>query len=170
MTISEQTSILLEAAEHDFLQPEDIVRWADAVIVAMEKPPGWVIELSTLSSSHLVDFVSSLRAEAPSALSMHRRIQIVVLAHSTGMVSLINLLPKLFHIMIHEEVLEGKKLQRDALDEQLRDTLVEWDCQEDLDVIELPLRVKFEALFQEYLADAHDVAAVLSWKTAAMKT
>jgi hypothetical protein len=35
MTLSEQPAILLEAVEQELLRQEDIVRWADGVIVAM---------------------------------------------------------------------------------------------------------------------------------------
>jgi len=52
----------------------------------------------------------------------------------------------------------------DPLGRRLQDTLVEWDCQDDLDVIEAPLKAKFMALFQEYLVNAYDLAAVLPWK------
>jgi hypothetical protein len=47
MTVSEQCAVLMEAIEDELLQPEDIVRWADEIIVAMEKPPTWIIELAT---------------------------------------------------------------------------------------------------------------------------
>ncbi|MGD1085992.1 MAG: hypothetical protein ABSA47_14740 [Verrucomicrobiota bacterium] len=52
----------------------------------------------------------------------------------------------------------------DALDERLKDTLAEWDSQDDLEVIEPPLLAKFRALFREYLTSAGDIAAILPWK------
>ena len=44
------------------------------------------------------------------------------------------------------------------------DTLVDWDFQEDLDVIEPSLQAKFAALFREFLTDADDIAKILPWK------
>src|SRR5437870_5698298 len=100
MMLSEQVAILLEAAELELLQPEDIVRWADQAIVAMQKPPVWVIDLSLLRSPHLVDFVGLLRLHAAVPLALRRRIQIVVLAHITGVLSLADTLPKLFRVAL----------------------------------------------------------------------
>ena len=161
MTLSEQSAILLEAVEQELLrEPEGIVRWADGVIVAMDEPPAWVIDLSMLRSPHLIDFVVPLREHASVPVALHRRIQVVVLAYLAGELSFADTLPKIFRVTI----LERHGVKRDALDERLADALVEWDCQEDLSVIEPPLRAKFEALFREYSADAQDVAAVLQWR------
>ena len=157
MTLPEQSAVLVEAVEHGLLRQEDIVRWADGFIVAMDTPPGWVIDLSVLSSPHLVDFVGVLREHAAAPMSLHRRIQIVLLAYSSGAFSFADTLPKLFRIVI----LEQHGMRRDTLEERLADALVDWDFQEDLSVIEPPLRARFEALFQEYLADAQEVAALL---------
>jgi hypothetical protein len=160
MTLSEQSAILLEAVEQELLRQEDIVRWADGVIVAMDKPPAWMIDLSMLTSPHLIDCVVRIREHASVPVSLHRRIQVVVLAYLAGELSFADTLPKVFRVMI----LERHGVERDALDERLADALVEWDCQEDLSVVEPPLRAKFEALFREYSADAQDVAAVLQWR------
>jgi hypothetical protein len=160
MTLPEQSAILLEAIKDELLQPEDVVRWADAVIVATEKPPQWVIELSTLHSPHLADFVSRLRQQASAALTVHRQLQLIVLAYDAGLFSLPTTLSKLFRVAI----LDREEPALDALGQRLVDTLIEWDCQEDLDVIEQPLQAKFTALFREYLTDADDIAAVLPWK------
>ena len=69
-------------------------------------------------------------------------------------------LPLLFRVLI----LERMGAERDSADEQLIDALVEWDSQEDLDVIPSPLHARFETLFREYLADAHEISAVLHLK------
>jgi hypothetical protein len=53
------------------------------------------------------------------------------------------------------------KGERDPVAERLAEALVSWDCQEDLDVIEPPLRSRFEAVFPEVLRGAHEVAAIL---------
>ena len=160
MTLSEQVAILLETAELELLQPEDIVRWADKVIVAMDKPPVWVVDLSMLRSPHLIDFIGLLRLHADVPVTLRRRFQIVVLAHITGVLPLADTLPKLFRVAI----VEHQGARRDALDARLADALVDWDFQEELSVIEPSLRARFDALFREYLTDVQDVAAVLAWK------
>jgi hypothetical protein len=159
MTISQQAAVTLEAVEHELLRVDGIVRWADSVIGAEEKPDFWLIELSTLNPLHITDFVSLLRAHAAETLPLHWRVQIIVLAYKAGLLSVQSSLPKLFQVLIFET----KGATKDPLDEQLRDALVDWDFQEDLDVIEPSLRARFEALFREYLADAHEISTVLHW-------
>jgi hypothetical protein len=160
MTLSEQIAILLEAVKDGFLRPADIIQWADTIIVAMEKPPAWLIELSTLDPSKMVELVSLLRAQTPAPLTVRRQIQLIVLAHDAGLLSLKTALSRLFEVSIFD--LEEQPLDADG--EHLVDALVELDCQEDPDVIEPPLLAKFESLFREFLTDANDVASVLPWK------
>jgi hypothetical protein len=160
MTLSEQCAVLMEAIDDELLQPEDIVRWADGIIVAMDKPPTWIIELSTLGSPHMIDFASPLREQASASLPMHRQIQVVVLAHDAGLIALPGALQKLFRITM----LERGRRPMDALDTQLHGLLVEWDQLDDLVVIGLPLEPRLKALFREYLTDVEDIKAVLPWK------
>ncbi len=157
MTLPEQSVVLVEAVEQELLRQEDIVRWAVGVIVAMDTPPGWVIDLAVLSSPHLADFVAVLREHAFVPMSLHRRIQVVLLAYSTRALSFADTLPKLFRVVM----LAHHGASRDTLDESLADALVDWDSQEDLSVIEPPLRARFEVLFREYLADSQEVATLL---------
>jgi hypothetical protein len=163
MTLSEQSAILLEAIEADLLQPEDIVRWTDSLIVAMDKPPTWIIELTTLNSPYLVDFASRLRDQLTAPLPMRRQIQLVVLAHDSGLIALSGTLQKLFRLTIFDSLEQGAKA-RDALEERLNKLLVEWDCQENLEVIQPQLEVKLEALFREFLNDAEEIRSLLPWK------
>jgi hypothetical protein len=160
MTLSEQSAILLEAIEDELLQPEDIVRWAAEIIVAMDKPPTWIIELSTLGSPHMTDFASRLREQAPATLPLRRQIQVVVLAHQAGLLSLSAALSQLFRITI----LDRGKQPLDASATRLQDLLVEWDCLDYLDVVEPTLEAKYEAMFREYLKDAEDIRTALPWK------
>ena len=163
MTLPEQTAILLEAIEDELLQPEDIVRWADPIIVAMEKPPMWIIDLSTLGTPHMVDCVWRLREQATEQLPQHCRIQIVALAHQAALISSSAALSKLFRI----KFIERRNTRTDTverLDEELNVMLIKWDCQDDLDVIEPPFQEKLNALFREYLKNADDVVAILPWK------
>lgn len=160
MTLSEQSAVVLEAVEQSLLKPQGIVHWADELIGSQEIQPYWLIELSTLNSQLLADYVPLLREHAEKSHSLHRRLQVVVLAYEAGLLDLVETLSKLFQLTI----LGPDRDRKDALDERLADALVEWDCQEELSVVELPLQAKFHALFKEYLTDAHDVASVLAWR------
>jgi hypothetical protein len=162
MSISEQAAILLEATKREFLQPEDIVRWADATIVAAEKPAAWLIQVSILNSPYMADYTPILREQAVPELALHRQIQIIVLAQDAGLLSFRETLPKLFQILIIDRFHRNEH-SLDYLDERLKESLVEWDSQENLDVIEPSLQRKFLAMFREYLSDANEVAAVLPW-------
>lgn len=159
MTLSEQSGILLEAARLELLEPRSIVQWADEVIASQQDPPYWLIELSTLNSQRVIDYVPLLREHSVMGLSMRRRLQIVVLAYEAEQLALGKTLSKLFASVITAERLT----KRDGLDLRLRDALVDWDFQNDPSVIEEPLRNRFHDLFREYLADASDVAVVLGW-------
>ena len=159
MTFAEQASILLEAIEAELLQPADIVRWADEILVAMENPPAWIIDVSTVHPPDLEDVVRQLREHA-SALPVRRQVQVIVLAHDAGLLSLRDTLPKLFRVTI----LERGDRSLDERDKRLVEALVDWDFQEDLDVIEPSLQVRLAALFREYLTDAQEMAAVLGPK------
>ena len=132
MTISQQAAIVLEAVKHELLRVDGIIRWADSVIIAAEKPESWLIELSIHNPQDITGFVGLLRAHAAVSLPLRWRIQIIVLGYDAGLLSLFSSLPKLFRVLIFEE--KGEKL--DSLDERLYDALVDWDSQEDLDVIE----------------------------------
>ena len=156
MTSSQQAAIVLEAVEQGFLHEDGIVRWADSVIVAAAKPEPWLIDLAMLASSHITDYTRILRGQSAESVPLHWRVQMVALAHQHGLVSLHDSLPKLFNILIFD----SKEAPEDSLDKQLHRALVEWDSQECLEVIEIPLAHKFKSIFQEYLADAGEISAL----------
>jgi hypothetical protein len=159
MTLAKQSAILLEAYNKEIIRAEDIVRWTDLIIASMDLPPEWVIELSALNPNNPVEFLSSLQKQASESLSARQRIQIIILAHEAGFLSLYVALQKLFEITIFDD-----EISLDALDEQLVEALVDWDCQETLEPIAPRLQKKFSALFREYLKDAEEIASVLPWK------
>ena len=160
MTLAEQSTVILEAINDQLLQPEDVVRWADSAIVATEEPPRWLLELSALNSPHMQDYLSRLREHAQGRVSIRGQIEVIVLAHNSGLLTFGDTLSLLFRVAITER--EGREL--DSVGERLEGALISWDCQEDLDVIESALRSKFEAIFLEVLRDAREIAAVLPWK------
>jgi len=158
--LSAETAIMLEAAGQTVLQPEEIVRWADGVVVAMDQAPGWIIDLCVLNSPHLIDFLAILRQQANPPVSLHQRVQLVVLAYFSGRVPFTDTLSRLFRLLHLEG--GGALLAED--DELLSDLLMEWDCQDDLERIEPPLQEKFEARFCRIVATARDLAALLQWE------
>jgi hypothetical protein len=160
MTVSEQSAVMLEAIEQELLQPEDVVRWADGLIMSMDKPPPWIIDLSTANSPHLVEFASTLRDHVTATLPIRRQIQVIVLSYNAGLISLSAALKKLFRLTI----IERKERLLDAQGSQLKGLLVQWDCQHDLNVIEPALEVKVEEAFRDYLTEGKDIKALLPWK------
>jgi hypothetical protein len=48
MPLSEQVVFIVEAIDDQLLQPEDVVRWVDAIIAGAEAPPSWLLEISML--------------------------------------------------------------------------------------------------------------------------
>ncbi len=161
MTLSEQCVVLIEAVEDELLQPEDIIRWADKIIVAMEKPPAWIIELSMSRSPHMVDYASRLREQASASPPVRLQIQVVVLAYDAGLLSLSATLSKLFRITMVER--RGPSIT-DPLARRLVGALADWDQQDNLGVIDPSLQSKLKALFREYLTNTDDIAAILPWK------
>ena len=156
MTLSQQAAIVLEAVEQGFFHEDGIIRWADSIIAETGKPEPWLINLAKLASSHITDYTRVLRGQSADSVSLHWRVQMVALAHQSGLLNLHDCLPKLFTILIFDP----KEAPEDSLDEQLHQALVEWDSQGCLEVIELSLANKFEKLLHEYLADAGEVSAI----------
>jgi len=158
MTLSQQTALIFETVEQGLFRVEDILRWADSTIVSMDRPPSWLIELSTLNPLHVQDFAKILREHTDESVPVHQRIQIVVLAWNDGRLSLKACLPKLFEILI----LEAKGYEESTLDRRLSEALVHWDSLE-LNVVELKLASEFEMIFREYLKVTQEVFSVLNW-------
>lgn len=155
MTLPEQTAIILHAAQCGFLQPPDVQRWALSVIECTPTPPLWIIDLAVPPITHMADIFPVLKEHA-CPLSLRTKLQVIIMRHATGAMSLPETLPKLFRAAILDNV-NPVQPENEALDS----ALVEWDCQADLDVISEQLASRFHAIFQDYLADASDVSAVL---------
>jgi hypothetical protein len=152
MTSAEETALLLEALEQGFVKADAVIRWADQAIAAAPQPPEWLIDLSTLPKIHTEDVAASLREHAQT-LPVRRKIELIALAWQRRLLSLRDALPRLFKVTIldrMEQLREGE--------EPLHDALVEWDSQEDLDVLSPELEAKFEMVLKQYLRSAADIA------------
>ncbi len=155
MTLLEQCAVLIEAGEARLLQVGDVVQWADKLIVALDKPPPWIIELSTLHSNHVADYLLLLRQQTSVQLSPRQRIQLLIHAYQLNRLSLDELLQKCFEIIILEE---NKNLLTES-ENRLADLLVEWDCN-DL-IINQDLKSRFEEQFSEYMSGAEETTFLL---------
>ncbi len=160
LTLPEQAAIVLQAFE--FLAHDDIIRWVDNSIVHLEKPPEALLKLSVLGPDKVVEMVSNLRILAPSPMAIHQQVQVIVLTHRSGLLSMRAALGRIFEILFDED----DDVPHDSLRERIKDALVYWDCQEE-DVIDPPLQATFTEIFQEYLKGADDIVAVLPRKFAA---
>ncbi len=160
MTITEQVAVILEAADKGILQPEDVVRWADSIIVASEEPESWLIEVSTLGATHVQDYVSRLEEHSEGRIGLRRQVELIVLAYRSGRLELLDTLALLFRVLI----IDRERRERGPLEERLVDALMSWNCQEDLDAIGPLLQSRFDELFDEILPGTNEIAAVLPWK------
>ncbi len=156
MTLPEQTAIMLQAGQWGFIQPPDVQQWAYSVIEATTPhPPLWIIELATTPIRFMDDIFATLKAHA-CPLSLRRRLQIVILRHTTDSRPLRDALPVLFRVAFLEEDDSDQ-----SGDGPILDALAEWDCQDDIAVVPTQLASKFQSIFDEYLTDASDVASLL---------
>ena len=57
MNLSDEGALLLMATEHATIDRVTLVKWADEKIADWDPPTEWLIELSTLQSSRLEDYV-----------------------------------------------------------------------------------------------------------------
>jgi hypothetical protein len=160
MTRAEETAILLEALEQGFLKPDAVIRWADEVIAAEPKPPGWLIDLSTLAKVHSEDVAAFLHEHA-AALPVRRKIELIAVAWQHRLLSLRDALPRLFKITILER--EGAPTER--IEEPLHKVLVSWDSQEDLDVLDPGLLARLAAALREFLRGAGEMQPFLPYGT-----
>lgn len=149
--------MLLEALDFGFVQPVDIVRWADERIATTDKPPAWLIDLSILKP-HREDIAALLREHA-APLPVRRKIELIALAWDRRLLGLQDALPLLFRITI----LERGGAPRESIEEPLHDALVEWDSQEDLDVLQPELRSRLETTIRQFLTSAADIGQLVPY-------
>jgi len=161
MMLSDQAAALLEATELGLIQLGEVMRWVDGIVRAMDDPPEWITELYALSAEGALSFESAFRQYSTGTLSVRQQVQIILVAHEAGKLSLRSTLSKLFlQVVCPNDV----SVVYEPLDEQLVDALVYWECHDDLDVFDEPLHDKLAEIFREYLSDADEVAAVLPWR------
>ena len=159
MTVSEQTALLLEALDYGFLEPDEIIRWADELIAVTANPAQWLIDLSILGKPYKEDVAALLRQHAQT-LPLRRTIELVALAWSRGLLPVSDALAMLFKITI----LDREDAPQHGPEDALLDVLVEWECREDSDVIHPKLEARAEAVLRQYLTSAADIARFVPLK------
>ena len=162
MTLPEQSAIILDALDHNFVQSEHVIRWADELIATTPQPPPyWLIELSTLPKLYKEDVAALLRQHAKLPIPLRQRIELVALAWDSHKISLNAVFPLLFKITILDR-LDSMDTKLQIIDETLHDVLVEWDSQEDLDVIDLRAAARMEALLRNYASGAYAITQFIN--------
>ncbi len=165
MKLETQAAVLLVAMDNSLLGVENILRWLDTVIVALEKPLPWMIELYSTNSPHLVDFYGPIKDLAADPLPLHAEVQVLVLAYNAKLMALDALLDKLFQVMI----IDRNKRTLEVIDEKLVACLRRCDQQENVEVARAQFQAEFSDLFNEYSRDTDEIAAVLGWRNKAAR-
>ena len=80
----EEAAWVHQAALLGIATPADIVRWADAKIMAIDEPSLWLIELSTLKSRNLEEFAGLIGPELVEPLSTTAKISLIAAALEQG--------------------------------------------------------------------------------------
>jgi len=147
MNLSDEAALVLMAAEHATIDQASIVKWVDDKIAQCDIPTDWMIELSTLKSNRLVDYVSVLRHKASSELyDTEHRMMAIIDAHAAGALTLDASISALWKVWSGTRNL----YDTDNFPDDFADGLVAWDCLEDISVIPPSLVHRFELLFQEF--------------------
>jgi len=156
MTLAEQTAIILYAGRCGFIQPPEAQQWVYLLIESMAQPPFWIIDIATTPFKFMDDIFVTLEAHA-GTLSLRAKLQVSILRQRIQGFPLIDVLPWLFQAVFLEEQ-ESRVVPQD---EQLTDALVKWNLQDDRDVIPPELASQFYSTFDDYLANASEVASLL---------
>jgi hypothetical protein len=149
-----EAAIVLYAAERGLLTPAELREWASRKIEALPKPTLWLVELGNGPLPSVNDALESLRAHA-ARLGHRRKLQIIMLRHAQGRLSLTDALGQLFEVQI------ASSMSFNLEDEPLVDALSDWDCLDNPDEVPEPLRFELFRLFADYLRDASEVRQIL---------
>jgi len=118
----QQAGIALRALEFGELPAQAVVRWADGAIIATERPPPWLIDLSLLDEARLDEMLRLLHQHAERMES--REVDVCILAHLffTGRLPTEQLFRRAFDACYLEY-----EAPRSAPVQKLGDILFHWD-------------------------------------------
>ena len=146
MSLQSEASILVNLASLGSLDKEQVVLWADFHIGSIDSPPFWLIDLSTLGFSRLVDYLTILREHADEeALSRDSRLAFIIGAHIRKFVSLPKAMSALW------ELWSGPDFDYDStgIPENILNLLADWDCLDDLDKPSKSFMRRSQKVFQK---------------------
>ena len=152
----EEAALVHAAALSDIVLPAEIVRWADAWIMALDEPPYWLIELSTLKSPRGADYAAVISPELERRLKSTECVSLVIAAFDRQLLDLETALAKIFEIWLPISKMAPDDAP-DPFDHSLfeegpiPDLLVTWDCIMDEPVDEA-FRSRCAAAFQAHVA------------------
>lgn len=118
-----------EAAVGRIATPADIVRWADAKIMAIDVPPYWLIELSTLKSRDPQDYAKVIEPELSGRLDTDSKVSLIAAAVGQGHIDLGKAMGELWRIWMPP----GCPERGETLPADLADLLMVLDYYEDGD-------------------------------------
>ncbi|MCW1915363.1 type II toxin-antitoxin system HicB family antitoxin [Luteolibacter sp. GHJ8] len=125
----EEAPWMFEAARLGVATPESIIAWSDAKVMDLDRPPFFLIELSTLRSSDSRNYASVIQAHVPETLDAEQRISLVVTAFDQQVIDLDEALPILFRLWLP---LPPEK-PTSGIPEHVADLLAEWDIISDVE-------------------------------------
>jgi len=165
-----QAALVLEASRQGLCTIDDIVAWADRLIVQHPDPPLWLIDVSTANFRDSRDYWNLLAPHA-AVLPARQRLQVIVLPSRAGLLSLPRTLRNLFGWFCSEP--HGTRGgQSDNLLQLLQEAVDEWVFQEDekawskpdaLDEAGKALHARLMAFFDAILENSAFCAQVLGW-------
>lgn len=120
----DEAAWVYEAALRSTVSPEKIERWADEKIMAIDPPPYWLIELSSLKSRDSTDYAAIIRPQMLQPLTTGQRIALVAAAFERQLIDFKKALRLLFQIWIPRP---SRSAPAD-FPEPIADLLSEEDC------------------------------------------
>jgi hypothetical protein len=113
MNASDEARIIVDALSFLWPDKEDIIAWADRRIAEAVDSPSWIIDLSTLNSSRLADYISILTAnQSDRHLTTEEKILMCLDSYQSGALDLSNTLGAINTIW-HGEDSRGKSFRLD---------------------------------------------------------
>ena len=132
-----------EAALQGITSPSDIIRWADSWITALDEPPYWLIELSTLKSPNTKDYAAIIEPELRQTLTISQKINLIASAVANDLLKLEEARGALFLDWVMAPRVGSRNFP-----EPIADLLVEWDS---LDEMPADFETRFRAALENHL-------------------
>jgi hypothetical protein len=119
MNASDEARIIVDALSFLWPDKKDIMAWADRRIAEAVDSPSWVVDLSTLNSSRLADYISILTAnQSDRHLTTEEKILMCLDSYQSGALDLSNTLGAINTIWLGEDS-RGKSIRLDQGLEQV---------------------------------------------------